>query len=49
MVDQKWKGNQLNRSKISEIMDLLFLKRAIMFGMCIIMGGFLEGKEQISP
>jgi len=49
MVDQKRKENQLNRRKMSEILDLLLLKRAIMFRMCTIMGGFLEGKEQISP
>lgn len=49
MVDQKWRENQLNKGKMNEILDLLFLKRAIMFGMCIIMAGFLEGKEQISP
>jgi len=48
MVDQKRKENKLNRRKMSEILDLLFLKWPIMFGMCIIMGGFLEGKEQIS-
>jgi len=49
VVDQKRKENQLNRRKMNEILDLLFLKRAIMFGMCIIMRGFLGGKEQISP
>jgi hypothetical protein len=48
MVDQK-QENQLNRRKINEILDLFFLKRAIMFGMCIIMAGSLEGKQQISP
>jgi len=46
MVDQK--QNQLNRRKMNEILDLFFLKRA-MFGMCIIMAGFFEGKEHISP
>ena len=49
MVDQKQKENQLNKGKKNETLDLFYLKRAILFGMCIIMGGFLEGKEQISP
>jgi hypothetical protein len=49
MVNQKQKKYQLDRRKMNEILDLLFLKRVIMFGMCINMRGFFEGKEQISP